>query len=90
MRIYADENGKVNIPSMYRSDVTYGGNVKALAVSLYSKGVMANGRIAAFLNAASGGVLDLSEGSIYGFCKKKQKFHQKVSHIWKMTFSTGR
>ena len=70
VRIYADEDGKINIPAMYRSDVTYGGNVKAIAVSLYSEGVMANDRIAAFLNAASGDVLDLSEGSVYGFCKK--------------------
>lgn len=70
VRIYAAENGKFNIPVQYRSDVTYGENVKALAVSLYSEGVMANDRIAAFLNAASGDILTLSEGSIYGFCKK--------------------
>lgn len=70
VRICADENGKFNIPVQYRSDVTYGENVKALAVSLYSEGVMANDRIAAFLNAASGDILTLSEGSIYGFCKK--------------------
>lgn len=70
VRIYADENGKFNIPIPYRSDVTYGENVKALAVSLYSEGVMANDRIAAFLNAASGDILKLSEGSIYSFCRK--------------------
>lgn len=39
-------------------------------MSLYSEGVMDNDRIAAFLNAASGDILTLSEGSIYGFCKK--------------------
>lgn len=70
VRIYADEQGKFNIPAQYRSDVTYGENVKSLAVFLYSEGVMANDRIAAFLNAASGSVLELSDGSIYGFCKK--------------------
>lgn len=70
VRIYPDESGKFNIPVQYRSDVIYGENVKALAVSLYSEGVMANDRIAAFLNATSGDVLTLSEGSIYGFCKK--------------------
>ena len=48
----------------------YGANVKALAVSLYSEGVMSNDRIAAFLNAASGEELGLSEGSVYGFCRK--------------------
>jgi len=70
VRIYADENGKFLIPAQYRSDVTYGGNVKALAVSLYSEGVMSNDRIAAFLNAAGKGELDLSEGSVYGFNRK--------------------
>lgn len=70
IRIYADKNGKINIPVQYRSDVTYGENVKSLAVTLYSEGVMSNDRIAAFLNSASEDVLKLSEGSIYGFCKK--------------------
>ena len=70
IRIYADENGKFHIPPEYRSDVTYGANVKALAVSLYSEGVMSNDRIASFLNAAGNGELGLSEGSIYGFCRK--------------------
>lgn len=70
IHIYADENGKFSIPAQYRSDVTYGENVKALAVSLYSEGVMSNDRIAAFLNAAGNGELDLSEGSVYGFCRK--------------------
>ncbi len=31
---------------------------------------MSNDRIAAFLNAAGNGELDLSEGSVYGFCRK--------------------
>lgn len=70
IRIYADENGNFAIPVQYRSDVTYGANVKALAVSLYSEGAMSNDRIAAFLNAAANGELDLSEGSVYGFCRK--------------------
>lgn len=70
LRIYADNDGKVHIPPQYRSDVIYGANVKALAVSLYSEGVMSNDRIAAFLNAASGDMLGLSEGSVYSFCKR--------------------
>ena len=36
LHIYADKNGALHIPEEYRSDVTYGTNVKALAVSLYS------------------------------------------------------
>ena len=70
IRIYPDEKGHFSIPAEYRSDVTYGANVKSLAVALYSEGVMSNDRIAAFLNAASGDELGLSEGSVYGFCKK--------------------
>ena len=42
-------------------------NIKALAVSLYSEGVMSNDRIAAFLNAAGNGELNLSEGSVLRF-----------------------
>lgn len=83
IRIYADEKGKFCIPVEYRSDVTYGENVKALAVSLYSEGVMSNDRIAAFLNAASGDVLELSEGSIYGFCRKWHKITHRVLCSWK-------
>lgn len=70
IRIYADENGNIRIPPEYRSDVTYGAAIKALAVSLYSEGVMSNDRIASFLNAAGNGELELSEGSVYGFCRK--------------------
>ena len=32
VRIYADENGVLRIPAEYRSDVTYGANVKAKAL----------------------------------------------------------
>ena len=70
VRIYPDKDGRIRIPPEYRSDVTYGPDVRALAVTLYSEGVMSNDRIAAFLNAASGEQPGLSEGSVYGFCKK--------------------
>ncbi len=82
VRIYADEQGNFNIPVQYRSDVTYGETVKALAVALYGEGVMANDRIAAFLNSASGDVLELSEGSIYGFCKKLARVSEEsIAHL---------
>lgn len=70
IHIFPDKNGQFHIPQKYRSDVTYGENAKALAVALYSEGVMANERIADFLNAASGNELGLSSGSVYGFCKR--------------------
>jgi len=69
VRIYADQNGKFNIPDEYRSDVTYGSMTKALAIELYSEGVVSNDRIGAFINAVSGGNLNLSEGSVYNFCR---------------------
>ena len=46
---------------------TYGATVKLLAAALYNERVMSNGRIAAFLNTASGG-LGLSEESVYSKC----------------------
>lgn len=70
LRIYQDADGKYPIPEGYRSEVIYGPTVRALAVDLYSEGVMSNDRIAAFLNDASEGCLELSEGSVYGFCRK--------------------
>lgn len=82
IRIYADKHGRYVIPKEYRSDVTYGSTVKALAVDLYSEGVMANDRIAAFLNAISGDELGLSSGSVYQFCKKfAQKVETSIAHI---------
>lgn len=44
-----------------------------MVVALYSEGVMSNDRIAAFLNAISGNRIELSEGSVYGFCRKFAK-----------------
>lgn len=77
IHIYADETGKIHVPKEFRSDVIYGANVKALTVSLYSEGVMSNDRIADFLNAASGDLLGLSAGSVYGFCRKLSEQSQE-------------
>lgn len=73
IRIYKNQDGKYLIPKEYRNEVVYGPAVKALAVDLYSEGVMSNDRIASFLNDASEGCLELSEGSIYEFCRKFSK-----------------
>ena len=70
IRIYADENGKYQIPDEYKADVSYGGNIRAIAAFLYSEGVVANDRICEFINSISGDILHLSEGSVYGFCRK--------------------
>ena len=43
---------------------------------------MSNDRIAAFLNAASGGELELFEGSIYGFCRKfSERAEESIRHL---------
>ena len=68
LRFYPDKQGKYHIPPEYRSDVIYGDNVKAMAVTLYADGVMSNEKITGFLNELSGGLFELSAGSVYNFC----------------------
>ena len=70
IRIYADDAGKYQVPAGLKGDVTYGRGIKSLAAFLYSEGVVANDRICTFLNSLSGDSLDISEGSIYHFCKE--------------------
>lgn len=70
IRIYADENGKYQVPDEYKADVSYGPAIRAMAAFLYSEGVVANDRICEFINSISGDVLGVSEGSVYGFCKR--------------------
>ena len=70
IRIYADENGKFQIPKEYAAEVTYGSNIRAVTSMLYSEGVMSNDRICAFINSISGDSLSISEGCIYSICKQ--------------------
>lgn len=70
VRIYADQEGRTVIPEEYQSDVTYGERLKALAVMLYGEGVMSIQRITSLLDGLGGGDLKLSEGSVYGFCRR--------------------
>lgn len=70
VRIYRGKEGTAAIGEEYRSDVCYGEKVKALAVMLYGEGVMSISRITSLLNDLGGGSLKLSEGSVYGFCRK--------------------
>lgn len=69
IRIYADDTGKFQVPPELKGEVTYGEGIKAIAAFLYSEGVVANGRICTFLNSLSGDSLDISEGSVYHFCR---------------------
>lgn len=70
IRIYADDNGKFQVPEDLKADVSYGGTVRAIAAFLYSEGVVANDRICTFINSLSGDTLGISTGSVYGFCRK--------------------
>ncbi|MGL5456518.1 MAG: IS66 family transposase, partial [Enterobacterales bacterium] len=74
IRIHADDNGKFQVPDDLKADVSYGGNIKAIAAFLYSEGVVANDRICTFINSLSGDRLSLSTGSVYGFCRKFAEF----------------
>lgn len=78
IRIYADENGKFQVPDEYKADVSYGPAIRAMAAFLYSEGVVANDRICEFINSISGDTLGLSEGCVYGFC---QRFGESCAHI---------
>lgn len=78
IRIYADRDGKFQVPKELKAEVSYGGTVKAVAAFLYSEGVVANDRICTFINSLSGDRLHLSTGSVYGFC---QKFAQSCSTV---------
>lgn len=78
IRIYADEKGKFQIPEEYKADVSYGDTIKAVASFLYSEGVVANDRIALFINSLSGDALSISTGSIYSFCGR---FAEKCSQL---------
>ncbi len=90
LRIYGDAKGECHIPKEYQSDVTYGPNIKALAVALYSEGVMSNERITAFLNAAGDGGIGLSAGSVYGFCRKfAQQAQADIHHLEDALLSHG-
>lgn len=69
VRFHADDNGEIHIPKEYRMTVTYGEVIKAMAIQLYSEGVVSNERIQAFINAIGNDALNVSSGSIYNFVK---------------------
>lgn len=72
-RIYADKDGKVHIPPIFKNEVIYGSRIRAMAVQLYSEGVVSNDRICEFLRAIGGNIYPLSTGSIYNFIESFSK-----------------
>ncbi len=81
IRIYADDKGKFQIPPELKGDVTYGESIKAIAAFLYSEGVVSNDRICTFINSLSGDCQDISEGSIYNFCRSFSKKCEGFCHV---------
>ena len=83
LRFYADETGRIVVPKEYQSDVIYGPVIKSIAIDLYSEGAVSNDRICEFINAISGNKLNLSQGSIYGFCHAfAQKSGDSIAQIY--------
>lgn len=74
IRIYANEEGKYQIPAAFRADVTYGSEIRSMISCLYSEGVVSNDRICGFINSISGGALEMSEGCVYGICRQFSDF----------------
>lgn len=72
-RFYENESGVVHIPEEYTSNVTYGPNIKAVAVDLNGEGIVSNKRITEFINTLTDGKINVSEGAVYGFGKEFQK-----------------
>ena len=68
IRIHANAAGKYDVPEKYKSGVTYGENIKAIAVDLFGEGVVSYERIATFIASLTNGDIPLSLGSVYNFC----------------------
>lgn len=59
-----------SVPAHLRSDVTYGVKVKAFAAELYGIGIVSIDRIQEIISSITKGSLNISAGTIYGFCRK--------------------
>ena len=82
LHFHADENGKIIIPEEYRAVVTYGEVIKAMAVQLYSEGVVSNDRICEFLNSISDNKIEIATGSVYNFIKNfSKRSEEKIAEI---------
>ena len=81
-RYYADENGRYGIPKDKCAVVWYGNTIRTMAVSLYSVGVMSTERIQEMLNAMSGEVFHISDGSVYHFIRGfSEKIEPELAEI---------
>ena len=62
--------------------VTYGKQICALVVLLYSEGVVAIQRIASFIRSISNGLINIATGTVYNICRRFAKLCSKsISEI---------
>lgn len=80
-RFYADEDGRVRIPDAYKNEVTYGENIKALAMVLYGQGVQSMNRIVELISALTGNIVKLSEGTISNWLMEVHKGSIKARQV---------
>ena len=66
-RFYADESGRISIPTEFRPDVQYGNDLKTFATMLVGRGIVASNRIVEFVANLSNENIQLSDGSIYNW-----------------------
>lgn len=76
-RIYPNRQGKYTIPTWLSANVTYGHSIKAMAVALYGIGVMANERIAEFIQNITNSHIKIAAGTVYGFCRSFSELAEK-------------
>lgn len=77
-RFYKNKNGKYNIPKEFKTDVQYGSNIKTMCTVLNTEGIVALDRLANFVGFISGGVINLSKGTIVNFTKE---FNRKSQYL---------
>lgn len=63
-------------PFPNKSQVFYGSTIKALAAELYGIGVVSILRIQEIIRSITNGVLEISAGALYGFCRKLSELAQ--------------
>jgi len=62
------------------SEVFYGAKVKALAAELYGVGVVSIKRIQEIISGITNGIINISAGAVYGFCRKLSKLAAPSLH----------
>ena len=66
-RFHEDENGHINLPEEYKSEVTYGAQTKSLVTLLYGEGVQSAERIVEIIRAVTNDGMELSQGTIFNW-----------------------